>query len=74
MLYGHRTSLARGNLFMAHRTGFTAKTLTNALQRAGFVKVSVKGDGRFGLWAIAYRSQRTDERLVGMEQALAVER
>jgi hypothetical protein len=65
------SSLARGNLFMAHRTGFTAKTLANALRHAGFAQVRVKRDGRFGLWAIAYRRQRTDEQLVKMEPALA---
>jgi SAM-dependent methyltransferase len=51
-LYGHRPSLARGNLFMAHHTGFTAKTLGNALVRAGFGRVRVKRSG-FDLWARA---------------------
>ena len=36
ILYGHRPSLARGNLFMAHHTGFTADTLGGALIKAGF--------------------------------------
>jgi hypothetical protein len=71
MLYGHRASLARGNLFMAHRTGFTARTLSNALRRAGFAQVGVKRDGRFGLWAIAYRQARTKEELAAMERALS---
>jgi hypothetical protein len=32
ILYGHRASMARGNLFMAHRCGFTQKVLTGTLQ------------------------------------------
>jgi len=31
MLFGHRHSLQRGNQFMAHRTGFTAKRLGDQL-------------------------------------------
>jgi glycosyltransferase involved in cell wall biosynthesis len=70
MLFGHRASLARGNLFMAHRTGFTAKALAGALRRAGFVQVGVKRDGRFGLSAIAYLKARSEQELAAMEQAL----
>ena len=50
MLYGWRRSIARGNLFMAHHTGFTAKTLGQALRRAGFDPVAVSRSG-FDLWA-----------------------
>jgi SAM-dependent methyltransferase len=42
MLYGFRPSLARGNLHMAHRTGFTARSLAVALERAGFQLLYVK--------------------------------
>ena len=55
MLYGHRTSLAKGNLFMAHHTGFTAKTLGQALIRAGFAEAKVQRDDSFNLWAIGYK-------------------
>lgn len=54
MLYGHRASLARGNLFMAHRTGFTAKTLAQSMAQAGFAQASVGRDGRFNLWGVGY--------------------
>jgi SAM-dependent methyltransferase len=50
MLYGWRRSIAGGNLFMAHHTGFTAKTLGQALRRAGFDPVAVSRSG-FDLWA-----------------------
>jgi len=52
MLYGHRASIARGNVFMAHRTGFTPRTLTTALTAAGFARVSVSEKG-FAIYAHA---------------------
>lgn len=54
MIFGHRPSIAHGNSFMAHRTGFTATTLRNAFMREGFEPVKVQREG-FELWAIAYR-------------------
>ena len=36
ILYGHRPAMANGNVFMAHRCGFTKKVLTGSLQAAGF--------------------------------------
>ncbi|NBD32122.1 MAG: methyltransferase domain-containing protein [Cyanobacteria bacterium] len=56
MIYGHRASIARGNHFMAHKTGFTAKTLGNALIKAGFAQVRLKRGNNFDLWAIAYKT------------------
>ncbi len=52
MIYGHRASIARGNRFMAHRTGFTAKTLGNPLFHARFAQARVSRSG-FDLWAFA---------------------
>ena len=55
MLFGLRSAIARGNEYMAHRTGFTAQTLGNALLAAGFALVKVTKDkANFNLWAIAY--------------------
>ena len=53
MIFGHSASLARGNRFMAHRTGFTARSLHQALIEAGFVEVRVRPGGSFDLWATA---------------------
>lgn len=53
MLFGLRSALAAGNGFMAHRTGYTAKTLEAAFARAGFTPVRVIRDGHFALWATA---------------------
>jgi SAM-dependent methyltransferase len=54
MLYGLGTALAQGNGFMGPRGGFTATSLRSALDAAGFPRVLVARDGRFGLWATAH--------------------
>jgi len=55
MIFGHGDSIARGNTFMAHNTGFTARTLAKALARAGFVRVDVKRGKSYDLWAAGYK-------------------
>jgi hypothetical protein len=55
---------------MAHRTGFTARTLSTALLRAGFAQVTVQRDGKLGLWAIAFKTEQSDSNLAGMQKAL----
>ena len=55
MIFGHTASLARGNRYMAHRTGFTARTLHQALVEAGFVEVRLRAGGSFDLWATAVK-------------------
>lgn len=70
ILYGHRPSMARGNLFMAHRTGFTAKTLAQALSKAGFASVQVYKDGKLNLWAIAVKTAASPARMEELKQAL----
>ena len=54
MIYGHTPSLAQGNHHMAHRTGFTARTLHDQLAVAGFTQVTLRRDG-FALWAQAVK-------------------
>lgn len=56
MLYGHRASIASGNGFMGHRTGFVASTLARHLEAAGFQSVRVQRDGHFALWASGVKS------------------
>jgi ubiquinone/menaquinone biosynthesis C-methylase UbiE len=56
ILFGFRPSLAAGNLFMAHRTGFTATSLAKAVVAAGFARVQVKRVD-FDLWAMAHRTK-----------------
>lgn len=57
ILYGHRPPMAGGNLFMAHRCGFTKKVLTATLQAAGFPSVAaLVRPSYFDLWALASKS------------------
>ena len=57
MVFGFRAAIAAGNVFMAHRTAFTAKTLARALKAVGFENVrAVQGPpGRYELWAEAFK-------------------
>ena len=65
IMFGHRTSLARGNAFMAHRTGFTGGTLGAALINAGFAAAIVQRDpSAFCLDAIAFRSKPSEEQVI----------
>lgn len=62
ILYGHRPAMARGNLYMAHRCGFTKKTLTADLQLAGFSTIGVIDRPKyFDLWAIASKKTMSQE-------------
>ena len=58
MIFGHTASLARGNQFMAHRTGFTARSLHKLLSEAGFVEVTLRQGASFDLWATGYKPGR----------------
>ena len=54
ILYGHGAALAAGHHFMAHKCGFTLKTLTESLQAAGFQSVAGKRRARgLDLWVVA---------------------
>jgi len=67
MLFGHRESLRKGNLYMAHRTGFSSKTLLAALQEAGFGKIAVVSrPSQFLLWAIATKTPCDDETIAAL--------
>jgi ubiquinone/menaquinone biosynthesis C-methylase UbiE len=64
ILYGHRPPMARGNLYMAHRCGFTQKVLVGTMQAAGFKMIASKArPAQFDLWAIASKSERTEEEM-----------
>ncbi len=54
ILWGHRASIDRGNHFMAHKTGFTLKTLEKNLALANFQSIQIKSLG-WDLWATAYK-------------------
>ena len=68
IMYGHRPSLADGNPFMAHRTGFTGATLGAALIKAGFAAAMVQRDSStFGLTAIAFRSKPSEDEVAKVQ-------
>jgi predicted SAM-dependent methyltransferase len=71
ILYGLRTSMAQGNLYMAHRCGFTQKVLSATLQASGFksVATTARGYPYFDLWAVASKAELPEDQM----QALAVE-
>ena len=55
ILYGHRVSMKAGNLYMAHRCGFTKKVLASTLSVAGF-DVGVKArPANYDLWAVGLK-------------------
>lgn len=54
IFFGHRASLAQGNDYMAHKTGFSSHSIKNLLENAGFSKVSTALQG-WHLWATAYK-------------------
>jgi len=64
VIYGLRPALAQGNMFMAHKTGFTAATLNAAMLAAGFESVVVLANEKnFELCALAYPAVLSQEEL-----------
>ena len=60
ILYGHRGSMQQGNLYMAHRCGFTAKVLAGTLQAAGFSSAVKARPQHFDLWAVGSVEQNQE--------------
>src|SRR5690606_27151557 len=64
ILYAHGAALAAGHHYMAHKTGFTLKTLTQVLQAAGFQTIASKRRARaFDLWALATKGPMSEAAL-----------
>lgn len=64
ILYGHRESIARGDVFMAHKCGFTYQSLVSAFVEAGFE--SFCGGSmpyNFELWIVASKKTRSAEEI-----------
>lgn len=65
ILYGHRGFIASGNIYMAHKCGFTYSVLCKVFYEAGFIKTF--GGPRaeaYDLWLIAFKSQVTDQECI----------
>ena len=71
ILYGLRSSMAQGNLYMAHRCGFTQKVLSATIEASGFKSVATisRGHPYFDLWAVASKEELPQEQM----KALAIE-
>ena len=66
ILYGYRPSLKKGNLYMAHRCGFTQKVLDETLRSSGFLTTASMVRGLapfFDLWVVASKSQRDEKQI-----------
>jgi predicted SAM-dependent methyltransferase len=63
MLFGHRRSIERGNLFMCHRTGFTEERLGRVIIEAGFLEAQVLKGQRYDLWAVGLMAQANQDEI-----------
>jgi SAM-dependent methyltransferase len=68
ILYGLRPAIFAGNLYMAHRCGFTEKVLRGTLQASGFLKIATtkRGYPYFDLWALATKADMNEEELLSL--------
>ena len=64
ILYGHRGFIAQGNVYMAHKCGFTYSSLIGAFFEAGF-KITFGGRRPecFDLFLIAFKQEKSKEEL-----------
>jgi len=70
MLWGHGRSIADGNHFMAHRTGFTAESLGRRLIDCGFDEAWVFRGPAIDLWAVALGAEaERDEVRIHLERS-----
>ena len=63
VMYGWHRMMESGNLYYAHKCGFSQKTLNAALRRAGFASVRTASDGMGNLFAFAFKSKPSAEKL-----------
>ena len=70
ILYGHRPAMARGNLYMSHRCGFTQKVLVATFQEAGFKKMASteRAHPFYDLWIVAARGEILDKDILELAQ------
>lgn len=63
MLYGFRPAMKAGNLYMAHHTGFTHKSLLKACTDASFAGALCATTKSRELWAVATKAAKTQAEL-----------
>lgn len=60
IIFGYGRSIAAGDLFMAHHTGFTRDSLGRAALEAGFAEARVGIGDRTDLWAVLMMPEADD--------------
>lgn len=67
ILYGHGPALAAGYHYMAHKCGFTLKTLQAALQGAGFKTIAgARRPAALDLWLVATKTPWTEADILAL--------
>jgi len=67
ILYGLRSAMANGNLYMAHRCGFTQRVMAETLQTCGFTQAIVRQRANcLDLWALALKNSQNDDIIKAM--------
>ena len=62
ILHGYGAAIEQGNEFMAHKTGFTPKSLNSALSGAGFKSIGMlTRDPQLDIWAVATKEEIESE-------------
>ncbi len=63
--------MAQGNLYMAHRCGFTLRVLKGTLQSAGFQRVGSRRRTHpfYDLYAVATKNKASEAEVLGLAQA-----
>ena len=66
VLYGHRTLIAQGNEYMAHKGGFTYSALNASFFEAGFKARyggRVQEGGEYNLFLVAFKQKESEEEI-----------
>ena len=67
ILYGHRSTTSDGNIFMAHKSGFTYSTLDSVFSEAGFeARVGGRRPDACSLFMVAFKQKKSNEELTSI--------
>ncbi len=67
ILYGYRPSMSSGNLFMAHKCGFTFSLLHRSFIDAGFADtIGGNRPENFDIWMVAFKKRIDTNRMMDM--------
>ncbi|MFT7460806.1 MAG: SAM-dependent methyltransferase [Planctomycetota bacterium] len=62
ILYGHIASVSRGEIYMAHKTGFDLQSLGGSFKEAGFARyLGYRNPGAYELWMIGFNEEKDSE-------------